>query len=352
MSKHRIFVFANLKPSQIYYKIVPLSRSSMIGHVYILRKTPLDIVEDKITCLNLPWILRQRPIYWFLTSFYGVMLMRKYNADMILSYNIFPHGFNAYLASKITGVRAIFSEINEDTKRYYRYIIPRILIKLIMNNAKVICVPGKQTANFWNSKGFNKTFALHSTIDVDTFKPENKKEKIYDYIFVGVFNRNKRPDLILDAFYEVQKKRPDATLCIIGFGDMEDGLKKRIEQFRLKQNVTLIRTGDVLEYYHKSRIFIMASLSEGLPCAMMEAMATELIVIVPAVGDIPDVIEHKTNGYLFNNSKEELIRFMDEVYTNYTSSDLLRSKARATIVKGHSYQVATEKWNELLENIK
>jgi glycosyltransferase involved in cell wall biosynthesis len=323
----------------------------MIEHIYILRKTPMDVVEDKITCLSLPWFLRQRPIYWFLTSFYGLMLMKKYSADMILSYNIFPHGFNAYLASKIAGVTAIFAEINEDTKKYYRYLIPRILIRMIMKNAKVICVPGQQTANFWDLKGFNKTFSLHSTIDIHKFKPLNGNEKIFDYIFVGVFNRNKRPELILDAFCEVQKKRPAATLCIIGFGGLESEIKKRIEQAGLMQNVTLIRTDAVLEYFHKSKIFIMASLSEGLPCAMMEAMATGLAVIVPAVGDIPDVIQHNINGYIYNNSKEELIHYMDEVYNNYASLDILRAKARETIVSGHSYQVATEKWDELLKNI-
>ena len=350
MGKFRIFVFANLKPSQIFYKIIPLSKSSKVEHVYILRKTSMKINEDKITCLILPWLLRKRPIYWFLTCFYGILCMRKYQANLILSYNIFPHGFNAYIASKITRIPAIFSEINEDTKNYYKHFIPRFIIKMILKNAKTICVPGQQTGDFWNSMGFNQTYSLHSTIDIDKFKPDLTQEKIFDYIYVGVFNDNKRPFLIVDAFNDIQKKRPSATLCIIGFGELENDLKNQINSLNLQKKVTLIKTMDVLDYYRKSKIFVMASLSEGLPCAMMEAMATELIVIVPSIGDIPDIIQHNINGYLYNNSKTELIRYMEDVYLNYLNLNNLRKNARQKIISNHSYRVATTKWNDLLQD--
>ena len=71
-----------------------------------------------------------------------------------------------------------------------------------------------------------------------------------------------------------------------------------------------------------------------------------------SLADIADVIQHKVNGFLHNNSKEELIRYMLEAYNNYDDLDLMRRKARETIINGHSYKVATVKWNDLLKKLK
>lgn len=351
MTKHRIFVFAHLKPSQINYKIIPLSRSVMVDHVYVLRKTKLDLNNEKITCLSLPWILRLRPLYWFLTAIYGVFLIRKYKANIILNYNIFPHGFNAFLASKLTGLPAIFSEINEDTKNYYRLFMPRMLISSILRNAKFICVPGMQTASYWETRGYKKTYPLHSTIDTNRFRPDPGITKEFDFIYVGVFDRNKRPELILEAFAAILRSIPTAKLCMLGYGESEEELQERIRRLNITNSVEVVRTQNVLEYYHRSRIFIMASLSEGLPCAMMEAMACELITIVPPVGDIGDVIEDGTNGFLHNNSSEDLKKRMHETLVAYDTLTFMRTNARNTIINNHSYQFAVNRWNDLLSKI-
>lgn len=323
----------------------------MVDHIYILRKTPLQINENKITCLCLPWILRKRPIYWFLTSWYGVSLMRKYETNIILSYNIFPHGFNAYLASKITKQRAIFSEINEDTIRYYRWFIFHSLIKKILHNASLICTPGENTASFWNKSGFSKTYQLHSTIDTTKFKPDTTQRKIYDFIYIGTLDKNKRPSLILEAFHEVHKSLSNVTLCIIGFGNLENDLKKQIVNLNLGDCVSLVKTNNVLEYLQRSKIFVMASLSEGLPCAMMEAMSSGLIVIVPSVGDISNVIDNDKNGYLYDNSKHQLIFYMNKAINNLDNLEEMKIRARNTIINEHSYQVATYKWDIVLKNL-
>ena len=344
----RIFVFANLKPSQINYKIIPLSRSSLVEHVYILRKTPLKLYEDKITCLNLPWILRQRPIYWIITAIYGVFLIKKYKTNLILNYNIFPHGFNAYLASKITRQQVIFSEINEDTMKYYQQKTSRFLIKNILKNASVICTPGKYTSSFWNNQGFDRTTLLHSTIDTKKFKPDITQKKTYDFIYIGEFDDNKRPDLILEAFYQIHTVIPSSTLCMIGYGKMEKFLKDQIDLLKLGSVVTLLKSNDALTYLQQSKVLVLASLSEGLPCVIMEAMACELLVVVPPVGNITDIVKHGVNGFLHDNSKNGLVKCMFDAIINFENYNSNRAVARETIMNEHSYEVATDKWDHLL----
>jgi len=67
MQKHIVFVFANLKPSQVFYKVIPLSQSEYIEKVILLRKEYIEINNSKITCVAIPGILKYRPFYWILT---------------------------------------------------------------------------------------------------------------------------------------------------------------------------------------------------------------------------------------------------------------------------------------------
>ncbi|MEI6348829.1 MAG: glycosyltransferase [Bacteroidota bacterium] len=351
MKKYRIFVFANLKPSQIEYKIIPLSESFLVEHVYVLRKKPLNLSNPKITCLYLPWILRQRPLYWFFTAIFGMFKIKKFKTNLILSYNIFPHGFNAYVASKILKQPTIFSDICEDTKNYYQKKIPYLLINKIFKNATVICTPGSNTANFWDQNGYLKTSLLHSSINIEKFKPDFNKTKKYDYIFIGTFDNNKRPDVIINIFSKIKNEFNDVKLCIIGFGELEKSIVQQISNLHLENEIDLIKTNNVLELLQSSKALVMASKSEGIPCAMMEAMACELIVIIPPVGDITDVVKHATNGYLHNNTEEDILKWMIESYKNYDDLEFMRKNARETIINHHSFESATKKWDELLNRI-
>lgn len=351
MKKYRIFVFANLKPSQIEYKIIPLSMSEMVEHVYVLRKEPLVIHNPKITCLYLPWILRQRPLYWFFTAMFGMFKIKKYKTNLILSYNIFPHGFNAYVASIVLKQPAIFSEINEDSILYFQKKVPNRLIKRILSNARIICTPGSKTASFWNNNGFLNTTYLHSTIDIAKFISNNNIEKKYDFIFIGTLDNNKRPDIIIKAFSTIQKTYVNTKLCMVGYGENEKSIKKLISDLKLDNNIDYFKTNNILSLLQNSKSLVMASLSEGIPCAMMEAMACQLIVIVPPVGDISDVVEHGINGFIHNNTDEDLTKWMIEAYLKNDFLELMKQNARNTIIKNHSFESATLKWNDLLSKI-
>ncbi len=352
MQKHTIFVFANLKPSQIKYKILPLSLSEHVEKVIVLRKKFMEISQDKVVCHSLPGLMRVRPFYWFLVTFYGMYLIRKYKVTIILNYNIFPHGFNAFFASLFTRRPVIFAEINEDTICYHKKPLVRPLINAILSNAAYILVPGSRTENYWRKNGYSNLVTLHSTVNTKFFTPDNSVKKKYDFLYIGEFDTNKRPDLILEAFAGLRKEGVPANLCMIGFGTVLPKLREMIKANDLGDCVTLIKTNTVLDYLHQSKIFLMASRSEGLPCALMESMACELIPIVPDVGDIADVVKLKENGILYDGSLSALQSWMKEIFLHYDELGLMRANARNTIIAGHSYETATSKWDHLLEGIR
>lgn len=351
MHKHVIFIFANLKPSQVKYKILPLSRAEHVEKVIILRKDFMEIGEKNIHCFSLPGLMKIRPFYWFVVPFYGIWLIKRYRVTLIMNYNIFPHGFNAFFASVFTKRPVIFAEINEDTIKYYKKLLLKPLINKILKNASYITVPGTRTESYWSALGFSKIEKLHSTINTDYFVPDNRVSKKFDFIFIGEFDSNKQPTLVLDAFIAIRNTGTDVSLCFIGFGKLKNCIEESIKKNDLGNCVFMVETDNILRYLHKSKILVMASLSEGLPCVMLEAMSCELIVVVPHVGNINDVVNSGVNGFLHNNTQKDIVRYMSEAYNNFSMLDDMKKKARSTIIKEHSYPVAIKKWDVLLDKI-
>ena len=84
-------------------------------------------------------------------------------------------------------------------------------------------------------------------------------------------------------------------------------------------------------------VLVIPSLQEGLPLAALEAMANNVPVIASAVGDLPELIEHNVNGFLFDGSvlhlENTLLSWFD---LNEEAQSKMRSNARKTIAKDYS----------------
>lgn len=64
---------------------------------------------------------------------------------------------------------------------------------------------------------------------------------------------------------------------------------------------------DIIELYRTADIFVLPSLSEGIPVAIMEAMAMQLPVISTRITGIPEIVEDMVNGFLVNPKDPEAL---------------------------------------------
>lgn len=110
----------------------------------------------------------------------------------------------------------------------------------------------------------------------------------------------------LQAFATFSEKYPQATFTIAGEGPLEGQLRERAEQLGLTNRVNF--TGFLPQIalqalYETSHIFLHPSETangdvEGIPNAMLEAMASGLPVVATHHGGIPEVIQDGVNGLL------------------------------------------------------
>ena len=105
---------------------------------------------------------------------------------------------------------------------------------------------------------------------------------------VGRVERVKGFDDMITAFRAVASQQPQAVLAIAGDGSLRETLELQARRAGLEGRVRLLgERSDVPTLLAAADLFVMSSHSEGLPFALLEAMAAGLPIVATRVGDIP-----------------------------------------------------------------
>jgi glycosyltransferase involved in cell wall biosynthesis len=116
---------------------------------------------------------------------------------------------------------------------------------------------------------------------------------------VGRLRKEKGHGYLLQAFAHIARTMKDVTLLIVGEGEDSVRLKRLTDELGLKDHV--IFSGlrdDVPDLLRVMDVFVLSSLWEGMPNALLEAMAAKKPVIATSVGGVPEVIVDGKTGLL------------------------------------------------------
>lgn len=117
---------------------------------------------------------------------------------------------------------------------------------------------------------------------------------------IACFKPQKNIIDLLRAFAYAYTKHKNIRLEIIGDGALRAGIEKFIAAYNLHDAVILHGwQQDVAPYFAQWDAFVLSSLWEGLPCAVIEARLYNLPVLAYNVGGISEVITSGINGLLY-----------------------------------------------------
>lgn len=130
--------------------------------------------------------------------------------------------------------------------------------------------------------------------------PEFSARRHQDICAVGRLNEQKGYDILLEAFRQFHAEHPEHRLHIYGEGALRKTLETQIEECGLADCVTLHGSvSDVMFHVADMGMFVMASRYEGMPNALMEAMACGLPCISADCDFGPgELIRDRENGIL------------------------------------------------------
>lgn len=187
---------------------------------------------------------------------------------------------------------------------------------------------------------------FHPTFE-DTFDDERKKV----VICVSRLSYEKGIDVLLQAWYIVQKKVPEARLIIVGLGP----LREQLEQMALVLNIahSVEFTGlqeDVLGQLNRGRVAVLPSRWEGMPVAVLEAMACGLPCVATRVSGSEDIITNRVNGLLVDpEDYQSLAQALLLLLQDPTLAQKYGQAARVTIEQDYSLEAIIDKYIEIYQ---
>lgn len=118
-------------------------------------------------------------------------------------------------------------------------------------------------------------------------------------LFAGRLERQKDPDLLVDAFARLRRQDADAALLIVGGGGLRAATERRITERQIGDAVRLVepvpRTR-LAELMNAADCLVVTSAFETGPTVAYEALACGLPVVATAVGQIPELVTSGVNG--------------------------------------------------------
>jgi glycosyltransferase involved in cell wall biosynthesis len=138
------------------------------------------------------------------------------------------------------------------------------------------------------------------------------------------------------------------VLTIVGgshdFNPVETEVRNAIAQCGVSDSVVmtgLLPREAILPYYYQADVFVMTSLWEGLPTALLEALACGVPAVVTNVGGMPAVVKDGENGYvLTERDPERLAALIERCYLNRDAlSPAARRTAEQYSIKAHAEKV-------------
>jgi GalNAc-alpha-(1->4)-GalNAc-alpha-(1->3)-diNAcBac-PP-undecaprenol alpha-1,4-N-acetyl-D-galactosaminyltransferase len=206
--------------------------------------------------------------------------------------------------------------------------IPHLFRKLLYKRSYAIIAQTSYAARILTSQ-----FKTTNIITIPNFLcqitiPEIKRENII--ISAGRLKKSKGFDYLLKAFREVNPH--EWKLLILGEGPEKQSLQDLIKLFELEDKVTILSyKQNIHEYFARSRIFAFASLSEGFPNVLLEALATPLACISFDINSGPrEMILDGKNGFLVESKNISEYASKLRLLIN---DDLLREKLMDEAIK-------------------
>jgi glycosyltransferase involved in cell wall biosynthesis len=182
---------------------------------------------------------------------------------------------------------------------------------LLMRKADKVIAVSEEIADEMTKKGIpsTKILVIDNGIDLQKFENKTRNNDLRksfglngNHKIIGTIaslTEEKGHRYLIEAAKHVIDKCPECRFLIVGDGGQRHFLEKTVAGLGLTEKV--IFTGsrkDVPDILSMLDLFVLPSLKEGLPMALLEAMASKVPVIATSVGAIPKVIVNNKTGIL------------------------------------------------------
>jgi glycosyltransferase involved in cell wall biosynthesis len=259
--------------------------------------------------------------------------LRDNRIQVVHTHNSVIHHYGV-LAGKLARVQVIVNtrhgtgvlHTGRRQELYYRAVMP-------FTNAFVfVCEDGRRFFLENLAVPANRSHVILNGIPLEKFQhvsPQiGSRRPVIRFGTLGRTVPAKAHDILIDAFALLHKRLPQAQLRIVGGGPLEDQLRAHVAELALEQFVSLEGpTHQVAQFLSELDVFVLSSVSEGLPLVVLEAMAAGLPIVSTRIGGIPEVAPEGEAAWLCPPGNAAALA--DVLYQAAVAPDLARYGHRA-----------------------
>ena len=278
-------------------------------------------------------------------------VLKSIKPDMIVSFMQEPN-FRAILAARGLGIKNIVSVRNDPNKEYggkIGWIVGKVLLPLADG-----CVFETEEARSWFPRKLQKkSKIIFNEVDKSFFDTE-WHPKGQTVVTIGRLAEQKNQQMLIKAFSGIASRFPVSRLEIYGEGPLKDQLQELINTLHIQDRAFLMGNIDhVNEVLSKARVFVLPSDYEGMPNALLEALA----VGVPCIAtDCPCggprmLIKNGVNGFLISVGDAEGLQ--ESIQTLLLDEQMAEniSLAETNTARKFKSDKVYQEWNEYFELI-
>jgi glycosyltransferase involved in cell wall biosynthesis len=214
---------------------------------------------------------------------------------------------------------------------------------------------------------FNWT-VIPNGVDLDRFSVNEDKtldssrdRKRNILLYVGRIDDYKGIDTLIQSLDIVKKRFPDVYLILVGNYHYNEryymDLQKMITRLKLSQFINFVGEkshSEIPSYLKMAEILILPSYSgnrpiyEGCPNVLLEAMASQRLVIASRIGGIPEIVQNNETGLLFESKDSfQLANLILLALKNPEKFQKLVVNGRKFIIENHAFEIIAKKYLEL-----
>lgn len=183
-----------------------------------------------------------------------------------------------------------------------------VLDRLLLRGASHVCAVSPNVEAQLKKFGTpsRKLSVIENGVDVDQFShgkpvlrdlPRFQGKVIVGYVGRLVWEKGLR--VLLQAAQEITTTRADVVFVLAGKGPARTELDALVSHLGLQNKVHFLgQRSDLPDVYASFDIFVLPSFDEGMPMAVLEAMAARKPVVATRVGGIPKMIKDQVSGIL------------------------------------------------------
>lgn len=224
---------------------------------------------------------------------------REWKPDVVIS---FYNDLCALASIAILGLHIplIYSERN-DPNRTNQRPIDQVYRKIVENRADKIVFQTKGAQACYPPKVQKKSVVILNPLDTSAFPTHDFSNEKKEIVSVGRLEPQKNQKLLIESFSMLAEELPDYNLVIYGEGSLRKELEAFVESKGLTNRVFLPGAKSGIQNYIKdASLFVLSSDYEGIPNALIEAMAIGLPCVSTdcSPGGARELIESEENGLI------------------------------------------------------